>query len=77
MSENILEGAYVGIGVEKMRRKAVPKGVAGDSFGDEYLIMPSLCMSSSEAESWVSECDGVRPKAVKSAFHCPLEDGSL
>ena len=34
MTEDVLEGADVGVGIEEVRCKAVPEGVAGNSFGD-------------------------------------------
>jgi hypothetical protein len=34
MTEDVLEGADVGVGIEEVRCETVPEGVAGDSLGD-------------------------------------------
>ena len=50
MTEDVLEGADVGVGIEEVRCKAVPEGVAGNSFGDGGFakgLLSCRCMESS------------------------------
>ena len=50
MTEDVLEGADVGVGIEEVRCETVPEGVAGNSFGDGGFakgLLSCRCMESS------------------------------